>query len=169
MLGNKMFPRKTWCAQNISCDTLTIDGLSLQKEQVLVLLEKAKSAVDQPKNEQVCPAPAVSLGDVQLACQGECLSLRAELQSIREQLAAHDRRLEALESTPEPLEVVPEAIVQSLREEQIITEDQDEDVEDKPLVPVEKRGKRYYRTDTDEMVMKKNVTQAEDGTYFLSV
>lgn len=162
-----MSARKLWCAQTVQCDKLILNGIPLQKEEVLVLLEGAKRAsADQCQDKQVRAQESVSSGDLHVDCERRLLSLSAELHRLRDTVESYGRRLEALE--PQVTIIAPMAEEPTLPElcEPPADED-DEDVEDKPPITVEKRGKRYYRTDTDTTVLRKQVMEAEDGTLIL--
>lgn len=167
----RMFPRKSWCAQQIHCDKLILDGLPLQKAEVLVLLAKAREQPAAKLQEgQVCSQESVSASDVHLACERQQISLCTELHKLRDLIESYGSRLEALESKL----TVGDAIEEETEEPVTLpalweppADDEDEDKEDKPVILVEKRGKRYYRTDNDEAVLRKHVMADEDGVLFL--
>lgn len=164
----RMFPRKSWCAQQIHCDKLILDGLPLQKAEVLVLLEKAREQPAAKLQEgQVCSQESVSASDVHLACERQQISLCTELHKLRDLIESYGSRLEALESKLTVGDVVEEAVEPEHVVEEPPADEEDEDKEDKPVILVEKRGKRYYRTDNDEAVLRKHVMADEDGVLFL--
>lgn len=168
-----MFPRKSWCAQQIHCDKLILDGLPLQKTEVLVLLEKAREQPAAKLQEgQVCSQESVSASDVHLACERQQISLCTELHKLRDLIESYGSRLEALESKLAVGDAIEEEEITEVVEEPVTlpappADEEDEDKEDKPVILVEKRGKRYYRTDNDEAVLRKHVMADEDGVLFL--
>lgn len=194
-----MYGRKAWRAHQLECHRLLIDGVCLQKKEMLVLLESAKKGgTDQDSTEwkhekQVYPEKGKSPCSVCMASEGKLLSLSAENSALSESIGALGARLEAMEQRLESLLEMGHSVEASLsvgsspevvmlstvtptpqqEEEDTYTlsssttgGDDDTDHEDKLQILCEKRGRRYYRIDTDEPVLRKNLERDEESGLF---
>lgn len=187
-----MYGRKAWRAHTIECKQLKLDGICMQKKDLLVLLERQERCAeeDNEPRSQVHSEEAITASKVQLACERECLSLHAKLHGIKELVEHYVARVEMLEQHLEGLlemerslctessDTVSEQTPQLLTKAQEIplpsSADGFESAEttektpsaEKELIKCTKKGRRFFRSDTGAGVLKKDVLEIE-GDFFL--
>lgn len=187
-----MYGRKAWRAHTIECKQLNLDGLCMQKKDLLVLLERQERCAeeDNEPRSQVHSEEDVTASEVQLACERECLSLHAKLHGIKELVEHYVARMEILEQhldgllemerslctessdtvserTPQ-LSVAQEIPLPSSSDdfESAETTEKTPSSEKEELIKCTKKGRRFFRNDTGAGVLKKDVLEIE-GDFFL--